>query len=170
MQFTTLGRTGISVSVAGLGCGGFSRLGQSRGATVAESVAVVRAAMDRGVNFLDTAENYGTEEIVGQAVAEAGRDKAVISSKTNIVRGGERRSPEDVVASLHSSLERLGTDYVDVYHLHGVAPKHVEYAIETIAPALEREREAGRIRHLAEPDCAACDAKGTARPYGPRRC
>ena len=66
MQQVTLGRTGLQVSVAGLGCGGHSRLGQSYGATEAESVAVVHRALDLGINLVDTAQVYGTEAIVGQ--------------------------------------------------------------------------------------------------------
>ncbi len=68
MAYTTLGRTGLRVSVAGLGCGGFSRLGQGQGSSVAHSIGVVRAALDAGVNFIDTAAQYGTEDIVGQAL------------------------------------------------------------------------------------------------------
>ncbi len=67
MEYKPLGKTGLTVSVAGLGCGGNSRLGRGRGASFDESVAIVRTAIDLGVNFLDTAEAYGTEEIVGAA-------------------------------------------------------------------------------------------------------
>ncbi len=68
MEYTTLGRTGLRVSVAGLGCGGFSRLGQSAGRSVEESVAVVRQGLDLGINFIDTAAGYHTEPIVGKAL------------------------------------------------------------------------------------------------------
>jgi len=74
MSYTTLGRTGLRVSVAGLGCGGFSRLGQGHGSSVAQSIDVVRAALNAGVNFLDTAEHYRTEDIVGQALKPSERD------------------------------------------------------------------------------------------------
>ena len=67
MEFTTLGKTGLNCSVAGLGCGGNSRLGLGRGASPTECVALLRTAIDAGVNFIDTAENYGTEAIVGEA-------------------------------------------------------------------------------------------------------
>ena len=148
MSYTTLGRTGLRVSVAGLGCGGFSRLGQGHGSSVAQSIDVVRAALDAGVNFLDTAEHYRTEDIVGQALKPSERDQVVISTKTLIVESGQRRSPEQVVASLHASLKRLRTERVEVFHLHAVTPKHVDYAVEVIAPALLKERDAGRIAHL----------------------
>ncbi|MBN1460544.1 MAG: aldo/keto reductase, partial [Armatimonadetes bacterium] len=66
MDYTTLGRTGLRVSVMGLGAGGHSRLGQSYGNTEVESEEVVRRALDLGVNFFDTAEAYDTEEILGR--------------------------------------------------------------------------------------------------------
>jgi aryl-alcohol dehydrogenase-like predicted oxidoreductase len=67
MEYKPLGKTGLTVSVAGLGCGGNSRLGQGRGASAEDSVAIVRTAIDLGVTFIDTAGAYGTEEIVGAA-------------------------------------------------------------------------------------------------------
>ena len=80
MQHTTLGRTGMQVSVAGLGCGGHSRLGQSYGASEDESIAVIRRALDLGINLVDTAQVYGTESIVGKAI-RGRRDEVVLSTK-----------------------------------------------------------------------------------------
>ena len=74
MERTILGRTGLAVTVMGIGCGGPSRVGQRTGKSVTESVAVVRQALDAGVNLIDTAEGYQTEEIVGQAIR--GRDRS----------------------------------------------------------------------------------------------
>ncbi len=62
MDFTTLGRTGLRVSVMGLGCGGPSQIGRRTGKTERESVGLVRQALDAGINFIDTAESYKTEE------------------------------------------------------------------------------------------------------------
>src|SRR3546814_407019 len=90
MQYRTLGRTGLKVSVAGFGAGGNSRVGQGRGLTVDQSVALLREAFDLGVNFVDTAEAYGTEEIVGQAVADR---QSAVKGKSVSVRvdlGGRR--------------------------------------------------------------------------------
>ena len=81
MEYRPLGKTGLRVSVAGLGCGGNSRLGLGRGASFDDCVAVVRTAADLGVNFFDTAEAYGTEEIVGAAARFYDRDRLVISTK-----------------------------------------------------------------------------------------
>ena len=108
MEYTTLGRTGLSVSVAGLGCGGNSRLGLGRGASPDECVDLVRTAIDLGVNFLDTAEHYGTEEIVGKAARSYDREKLVISTKS-LFRAAEAK-PKDVTRKIDESLQRLGTD------------------------------------------------------------
>lgn len=164
MAYTTLGRTGLKVSVAGLGCGGFSRLGQGHGSSTEHSINVVRAALDAGVNFFDTAENYRTEDIVGQALSPSERDGVVISTKTLMVKDGERCSPEQVIASLHRSLKRLRTERVEVFHLHAVAPKDIDYAIEVIAPALLKERDAGRIAHLGITETAPNDIEHVTLP------
>lgn len=148
MDYTTLGHTGIRVSVAGLGCGGNSRLGLGRGKTPAECADLVRDAIAQGVNFLDTAEAYGTEEIVGDALLTLDRSDVVISSKCRIRMAGERLTAEAVIESLEASLGRLRTDVIDVFHLHAVAPADYDYARDEIAPALLRAREAGKIKHI----------------------
>src|SRR5471030_1194615 len=119
MEYRSLGKTGLNVSVAGLGCGGNSRLGLGRGASVDDCVAVVRTAVDLGVNFLDTAEAYGTEEIVGAAVRHYDRDKLVISTKA-IFRAAD--GAETVKLRVDAALTRLGLDYVDIFHFHAVDP------------------------------------------------
>ncbi len=148
MDYTTLGRTGLKVSVAGLGGGGNSRLGLGTGKSEAEAIAVVARAMDLGVNFIDTAEAYGTEGVVGKAVAGRPRDAVVISTKAAIKRDGVLKTPGEVVAALDASLGRLGLDYVDAYLLHAVAPADYDYALNDLAPALLREQEKGKFRHL----------------------
>ena len=148
MDFTTLGRTGLKVSVAGLGCGGFSRIGQGTGKTEAESIAVVRAAIDEGVNFFDTAEEYKTEELLGKALRGVPREQVVISTKGFSRVGKEPRDPQEVVRSLDASLERLGLDYVDVYHLHGVPPWNYDHALKNVVPVLLKERDKGKFGHL----------------------
>ena len=148
MQYTALGNTGLTVSVAGLGCGGNSRIGQGAGLSTAQSVALVREAFNLGVTFFDTAEAYGTEEILGRAFSAADRAKVIISTKSRILRGTERLAPSEVVANLDASLRRLSTDYVDVFLLHGVRPEDYDYACQTLMPALLAEKAKGKIRCL----------------------
>jgi aryl-alcohol dehydrogenase-like predicted oxidoreductase len=148
MQYVTLGKTGLRVSVAGLGCGGNSRLGLGRGKTEAEAIALTRQALDMGVNLLDTAASYGTEAVIGKAIKAVPRDRVVIATKANIYRGNERFPPARVVESLENSLRQLDTDYIDIFQLHVVSPAIYDHALHEIAPALLRERDKGKFRHL----------------------
>jgi aryl-alcohol dehydrogenase-like predicted oxidoreductase len=136
----------LQVTEMGFGCGGPSRAGQSTGKTVAESVAVVRQALDAGVNIVDTSEAYGTEEIVGQAIRGLDRSALVLSTKK---RTRQRLTPRDVAESLEASLRRLGTDYVDIYHLHAVVLEEYEYLLAEVVPAMVRLREQGKLRYIA---------------------
>jgi aryl-alcohol dehydrogenase-like predicted oxidoreductase len=145
MEYRPLGKTGLKVSVAGLGCGGNSRLGLGRGASVDDCVAIVRTAVDLGVNFLDTAEAYGTEEIVGVAARSYDRDKLVISTKA-IFNASD--TAETVTRRVEASLKRLGLDYVDVFHFHAVSPTAYEHHHDVLAPALVRLKEQGKVRHV----------------------
>lgn len=148
MQYTPLGRTGLKVSVAGLGCGGNSRIGLGK-LTEDGSIALVHEALDLGINFIDTAMAYGTEEIVGKAVKGRPRDGVVISTKGHTTEGGKPISGAAVVANLEGSLRRLATDYVDVYHLHGLHPDAYDRAMTEIVPDLLRAKAQGKVRHLA---------------------
>jgi aryl-alcohol dehydrogenase-like predicted oxidoreductase len=145
MDYRPLGKTGLTVSVAGLGCGGNSRLGLGRGASTDECVAVVRTAVDLGVTFLDTAEAYGTEQIVGAAVRHYDRSKLVISTKA-IFRAGD--SADTVKSRVEAALKRLGLDYVDVFHFHAVDPSTYEHHRDALAPALLKLKEQGKVRHV----------------------
>lgn len=111
MDYVPFGRTGLQVSVMGLGCGGASRIGQSSNKSEAESIAIVRAALAAGVNFIDTAEAYGTEAMVGAALQGVARDKVVLSTKKSYRKA---ISPALVRQGLEESLQRLRTDYVDI--------------------------------------------------------
>jgi L-galactose dehydrogenase len=157
MDYVTLGRTGLKVSVAGLGCGGFSRLGLGTGKSENEAVALVREALDLGINLLDTAAVYGTEGVVGQAIKTVPRDSVVIATKAWIPRRERSSAAERAVASLDNSLKQLSTDYIDIFQLHGVSPGGYNQAIEIIAPALLKEREKGKLRHLGVTEAGSSD-------------
>ncbi len=145
MDYRPLGNTGLTVSVAGLGCGGNSRLGLGRGASFDDCVAVARTAIDLGVNFLDTAEAYGTEEIVGAVARSHGRDKLVISTKA-LFKAGD--TAESVTRKVEASLKRLGLDDVDIFHFHAVHPDAYAHHRDVLAPALLRLKEQGKVRHV----------------------
>ncbi len=142
MDYTTFGRTGLAVSVMGLGCGGPSRVGKATDKTEAESIAVIRAAIDAGVNFIDTAEAYGTEHLVGAALQGVDRDDIVISTKKRYRDG---ISPASLREGLEESLRNLRTDYVDIYNLHGVLPDDYPRLRDEIVPEMQKLRDEGKI-------------------------
>src|SRR5882762_5622347 len=148
MHYTTLGATSLRVSVAGLGTGGFSRLGLRAGKTEDEAARLILEAVGLGINVIDTAPVYGTEGVVGRALKSIPRQSVVIATKAPINRNGAWWPPERVVASLDNSLRLMGTDYVDVFNLHGVEAHEYDYALETIVPALIEQRTKGKIRHI----------------------
>jgi aryl-alcohol dehydrogenase-like predicted oxidoreductase len=148
MDYRTLGRTALRVSVLGLGGGGHSRLGQRRGASTDQSVRIVQRALELGVNFFDTAEAYGTEELVGTALRSVPRGAVVISTKKSIAVDGRLISGGELAQGLEQSLKRLQTDYVDIYHLHGVRDNQYDHAVSELVPAMHRLREQGKLRFL----------------------
>lgn len=159
MDYTTLGKTGLRVSVAGLGAGGFSRLGLATGKSEANAIAIVHAALDHGVNFIDTAAAYGTEEVVGKALKSVPRDRVVISTKASIASldGETLLAPDRVVASLDNSLRLLGTDHVDVFQCHGVRPSAYDHVRTQIVPVLLQEQAKGKFRHLGITEAGVVD-------------
>jgi aryl-alcohol dehydrogenase-like predicted oxidoreductase len=148
MHYTTLGRTGLRVSVAGLGTGGFSRMGLKTGKSEEESARLILEAVDLGVNFIDTAPSYGTEGVVGRALQSLQRDKVVVATKAHVFRDGKWTTPDDLVASLDKSLRLMGTGYVDVFNLHGVETQMYDHALNVLAPVLTEQKRKGKIRHV----------------------
>ena len=142
-----MGRTGLTVSVMGLGCGGHSRLGISQKKGDDNAVGIVRRALDIGINFIDTAEAYGTEPIVGRALQEAGeRDAVVVSSKVSPRQNGLLRTADEIKEAVQAGLKRLQTDRIDILHLHGVRETEYDYCRTELVPALHDLRTSGAIR------------------------
>ena len=155
MRHRTLGQ-GLSVTELGLGCMGMS---QSYGSTNdKESVATIHRALDLGVTFLDTADAYGpftNERLVGRAI-KARRDEVVLATKFGNVRlpDGSRTvngRPEYVREACDASLERLGTDHIDLYYQHRVDPT---VPVEDTWGALGELVGAGKVRYLGISEAA----------------
>ena len=153
MQTMKLGRSGPEVSALGLGCMGMSP-GVYGPADEAESVATIRAALDAGINFLDTGDFYGmghNEMLIRRALEGVPRDRLVISVKFGALRDpagmfvGNDSRPAAVKNFLAYTLRRLGTDYVDIYRPARLDPTvPIEDTIGAIADMIR----AGYIRHV----------------------
>ncbi|MFC9222564.1 aldo/keto reductase [Streptomyces hygroscopicus] len=148
MQYRTLGRTGVQVSSLALGAMNFGAIGRT---TQDEATAIVDAALESGVNLIDTADMYGggeSEEMVGKAIAGR-RDDIVLATKAGMPMGDERNhrggSRRWLVAELDNSLRRLGVDHVDLYQIHRWDPATSDE--ETLSALTDLQR-AGKIRYF----------------------
>ena len=148
MEKVALGRTGLEVTRLGVG---LSEIGDELSFEETEQAgALLNAALDRGVNFLDTAACYGiSEELIGMTVADR-RDEYVLATKAGHVRGddsGEEWSYETVASNVDRSLERMRTEYIDIVQLHSCEIEVLERG--DAIRALQDAKAAGKIGHVA---------------------
>ncbi|KWW43099.1 L-glyceraldehyde 3-phosphate reductase [Micrococcus luteus] len=179
MRHTRLGRSGLTVSVIGLGC---NNLGRPGTATLeqAGTDAVVHAALDAGITFFDVADIYGaepglSEERLGRALG-ARRDEVVIGTKFGMDMGGlagddggARGSRRYIVRAVEDSLRRLGTDWIDLYQFHTPDPAT---PIEETLRALDDLVRAGKVRYVGHSNRAGwqiAQAEYVARELGVER-
>lgn len=151
MDYIILGKTGLNVSVAGLGCGGHSRIGLSFDLGDDNAIKIIKTALELGVNFFDTAEGYSTESVLQKGLVGTKRDTIHISSKFSYMdwQTHELQSEGSLTKSLDASLKKLKTDYIDIYHLHGVLPTLYNQAVERFMPEMDKAVQAGKIRFKA---------------------
>ncbi|HOH42480.1 MAG TPA: aldo/keto reductase [Candidatus Hydrogenedentes bacterium] len=165
MQYKALGKSGIEASVIAIGTwvtGGGESWG---GVDDAESIRSIDAALDQGINFIDTAASYGwghAEEIVGQAI-KGKRDKVVLATKCSIWWQDNRGSfhyhlngkdtfislrPDTIAEEIENSLQRLQTDYIDLYQVHWPAKDPENTPIPETMGCLLKLQEEGKIRSI----------------------
>jgi aryl-alcohol dehydrogenase-like predicted oxidoreductase len=154
MQNRKLGSGGLEISAIGLGCMGMTdAYGQTPDRE--KMIPIVRAAVERGVTFFDTAENYGpfrNEELVGEALAPFRRDVVIatkfghnIDSVTGKRLGGQNSRPDHIKLATEGMLKRLKTDYIDLLYQHRVDP---EVPMEDVAGAVKELIQQGKVRHF----------------------
>jgi aryl-alcohol dehydrogenase-like predicted oxidoreductase len=160
MERRKLGSQGLEVSALGLGCMGMSAFYGST--DEGEAIATIERTLELGIDFLDTAEMYGphtNEQLLGKATAGK-RDEYVIATKFGVVvrmdaEGNPQRaldgSPENVRRSVEGSLERLGTDHIDLYYQHRIDPN---VPIEETVGALGELVDEGKVRYLGLSEAA----------------
>jgi aryl-alcohol dehydrogenase-like predicted oxidoreductase len=158
MQERTLGRNGLQVSALGFGCMGISQ-SYGRPSTREDGIAIIRAAVDRGVTFFDTAEVYGpytNENVVGEAL-EPVRDRVAIATKfgwniENNKMAGLNSRPSQIRAVADASLKRLRTDRIDLFYQHRVDP---DVPIEDVAGSVKDLIREGKVKHFGLSEAGA---------------
>src|SRR2546428_2769498 len=151
MQKRALGKSGLEVSALGFGCMGIS-FGYGPAASRDDGIAIIRAAVDGGVTFFDTAEAYGpytNEELVGEALAPV-RDRVAIATKFGFKfedgkQAGMDSRPAHIREVAEASLKRLKTDRIDLFYQHRVDPN---VPIEDVAGAVQDLIREGKVRHF----------------------
>jgi aryl-alcohol dehydrogenase-like predicted oxidoreductase len=160
MQKRKLGRSGLEVSALGLGCMGMS-FGYGPAVDKQQGISLIRSAVERGVNFFDTAEVYGpftNEELVGEALAPMRRD-VVIATKfgfdidpTSGQQRGLNSRPQHIKQVAEASLKRLKTDVIDLFYQHRVDS---EVPIEDVAGAVKDLIRQGKVKHFGLSEAGA---------------
>jgi aryl-alcohol dehydrogenase-like predicted oxidoreductase len=161
MQKRKLGKSGLEVSVLGLGCMGLKPVYGS-GIDRQDAIALIHAAVERGVTFFDTAEIYGpftNEELVGEALAPF-RDQVVIATKFgfgldasgSLTLAVRNSRPEHIKQVAEASLKRLKTDVIDLFYQHRVDP---DTPIEDVAGAVKELIQAGKVKHFGLSEASA---------------
>jgi aryl-alcohol dehydrogenase-like predicted oxidoreductase len=168
MQYRTLGHTGVQVSTLVLGAMNFGSIGRT---TQDEVTAIIDAALEGGVNLIDTADMYSqgqSEDMVGKAIAGR-RDDILLATKASMPMGDERNhrggSRRWLVTALDNSLRRLGVDHVDLYQIHRWDPTTSDE--ETLSALTDLQR-AGKIRYFGSstfPAYRIVQAQWTAREH-----
>ncbi len=158
MQKRKLGKSGLEVSVLGLGCMGLS-FAYGQPTEKNEAIALIRAAVEQGITFFDTAEIYGpftNEEVVGEALAPF-RDKVVIATKFGFkIKDGKQdglnSQPQHIHEVVEASLKRLKTNFIDLLYQHRVDPA---VPIEEVAGTVKELIKAGKVRHFGLSEAGA---------------
>jgi len=161
MQKRKLGKSGLEVSALGLGCMGMSSA-YGPAADKQEMISLIRAAVERGITFFDTAEAYGpfvNEELVGEALAPL-RNQVVIATKfgfdidpnTGARSGGLNSRPDHIRQVAEASLKRLRTEVIDLFYQHRVDP---DVPIEDVAGAVKELIREGKVKHFGLSEAGA---------------
>jgi aryl-alcohol dehydrogenase-like predicted oxidoreductase len=147
MKYRKLGNSGLEVSAIGMGCMNLS-FGTGKAVNINDGISTIQAAFEKGITFFDTAEAYGpytNEELVGQALKPF-REDVIIATKFGMIsETGINSRPEHIRKVVEQSLQRLQTDYIDLYYQHRVDPN---VPIEDVAGTIKDLIQEGKVKYF----------------------
>ena len=148
MEYRTLGKTGLKVSLVSLGSGGTRKLGQDSQMNQESQTFLVRKALNLGINLIDTSAQYGdSEAILGKALKEISRDSYLICTKWYCAKKPDPvESPKSLIKSVENSLSKLNIDHIDIMMFHGPLHEEYPYIVDWCYPALKSLMGKGKIR------------------------
>lgn len=164
MQYRTLGRTGLKVSLMGMGTGGHDPLGQKSGRPESEMIRLLHRAFELGINVFDTSPGYGdgrSEELLGRALKELPRDEVVVLTKIPLAGGHTDdvrvMKSEEIAPAVEASLRRLGLETADVLLMAVAGPQYLDAIVDDHLPALEKLKQEGKVRFLGSSEQTRSD-------------
>ena len=162
MEHRTLGRSGLQVSLMGMGSGGHDPLGQKSGRPEAEMHKLLQRAYELGINYFDTSPGYlDSELILGRALKDLPRDDLIVSTKIPLAAGDAGQvhvmSHDEVAASVESSLRRLQLDTIDIMLVAVATDDYLEPVMNDHIPVLQRLQREGKIRFLGSSEQSRSD-------------
>jgi len=146
-----LGKTGMETSILSLGTGGARQFGQTMGHSIKDQTELVHAALDMGINIFDTSTHYGrSESILGNCLSSVRRDSFFVCTKwpARDETGNTILDPAKLIGSVHKSLARLQTDYIDIMLFHGIMPDEYYSIVENLYPTMTQLKSQGKIRSI----------------------
>ncbi len=162
MKKRILGRTGLEISVMGMGTGGHDPLGQRRGRDKNEMINLIHSAKNLGISFFDTSPGYlESEVILGEALRDFSREEFVVSTKIPLAGGHTDdvhvMTPEEVSESVDSSLKRLGLDHIDIMLMAVAGPEYYDPVVNDLIPVLQKAKRDGKIGYIGSSEQTRSD-------------
>lgn len=164
MKYRTLGRTGMTVSIMGMGTGGHDPLGKKSAWPESEMIRLLHRAFELGINLFDTSPGYGdgrSEELLGRALKDLPRDELVVSTKIPVAGGHTDdvtpMKPEDIAPAVEASLRRLALETIDVLLAAVAGPQYIDPVMNDHWPELEKLKRQGKVRFLGSSEQTRSD-------------
>ncbi len=160
MEYRTLGRTDLSISLLSMGTGGYGILGQRDARPESEAHKLLFKAFDLGINLFDTAPAYGDSDLIlGRAIKKLPRNDLIVSTKVHLVNGdsGRLKTPDEVAESVETSLRRLQISHIDILFIGSPLARHYDAIVSDLLPVLYKLQDQGKVKFIGSNEKSSTD-------------